>query len=334
LKARPVVVDAIIGVMSFSIIFLILLGCSISSFRLELLGLVARAVELGQENEQAITKHSIFTIVKLMLDQAAYLEKAWTYVGLISLGTLFVFSSLLAPIFQTLALLIMWYTPIKLTTRKRISNIIEILQAWQYLEVYLISVYIASWQLGDVSEFMLNQYCEDLSDFFSLMNFYGVLSASDSQCFYAMAKIEPGWYVLLFAALLLTVFTKLVIGASNQKMNDDEKVKGLCIGCVEGKVKLEKNTNNEKKKNLIKLIKPLPILFTERFHYLFITSKMSLTENRLNTDEASVAIHETREDLNQTITLSEETQIFPKAGEEVQDVCSGGLVDATGNQIL
>eukprot|EP00593_Proboscia_inermis_P014501 CAMPEP_0171325742 /NCGR_PEP_ID=MMETSP0816-20121228/117004_1 /TAXON_ID=420281 /ORGANISM="Proboscia inermis, Strain CCAP1064/1" /LENGTH=420 /DNA_ID=CAMNT_0011825005 /DNA_START=706 /DNA_END=1968 /DNA_ORIENTATION=- len=276
LKTLPVV-DTIIGVTSFSVIFLSILGCSIASFRLEILGLIGRAVELGEENRQAITRHSLFTIVQLMLDQAAYLDKAWNYIGLISLSALFIFSSLVAPLLQTVALIMMWYAPMKCERRKHIFFVIEILQAWQYVEVYLISIYIASWQMGDVSEFMINDYCKGLGDFFSLMAFYGVLSTSDSQCFYAMASIEAGWYVLLIAAILLAVLTKFVVGAANEQMKDSEKVTIDDIKFVECEVNSELKeefsvTPCMKKDDLIKILRPLPVLFTERFSFMFISA--------------------------------------------------------------
>jgi len=288
LKARPVAVDTIVGITSVSVILLVVLGCSIASFRLEIFGLIGRAVELGEANEQAITRHSIFTIVQLMLDQAAYLDEAWIYIGLISLSVLFIFSSLLAPLLQTVTLLTMWHTPMKSVRRKQIIFLVEILQAWQYVEVYLISIYIASWQLGDVSEFMINDYCGGLSDFFSLMAFYGVLSTSDSQCFYAMANIEAGWYVLLIAAFLLAILTKFVVGAAKEQMNEAEKVSNQNMQLVECGSNLDPTNNDFKKDEMIKAIVPESLSFTERFHCFFIPANPLLIEVGVSTEKDAV----------------------------------------------
>jgi uncharacterized paraquat-inducible protein A len=59
-------------------------------------------------------------------------------------------------------LLHMWLNPLRERKRKRVVVIIEILQAWQYAEVYLISVIVASWQLGPISGMILCLcfYCE------------------------------------------------------------------------------------------------------------------------------------------------------------------------------
>ena len=48
-------------------------------------------------------------------------------------------------------LLAQWLMPLTRKHRYRLSIVLEILQAWQYVEVYLLAVLVASWQLGTFS---------------------------------------------------------------------------------------------------------------------------------------------------------------------------------------
>jgi hypothetical protein len=69
------------------------------------------------------------------------------------------------------------------------SILTEIFQAWQYVEVYMLAIIISSWQLGPVSEFMINSYCDGLTSTFATLVYYGILDPEDAQCFQVQAKI-------------------------------------------------------------------------------------------------------------------------------------------------
>ena len=41
-------------------------------------------------------------------------------------------------------------------TRKKVVFFVEIMQAWQYVEVYLLALVIATWQIDGISQFFFN----------------------------------------------------------------------------------------------------------------------------------------------------------------------------------
>ena len=131
--------------VAVSLVALVIIGCTVPSFSLEILGIVGIAVESGQGFEDATTHHSVFTVIKLLMEEARFLDTAGDYIGLGTLSMLLVFSVLLVPIVQSLALLRQWFSPCTRKERARKSIFIEILQAWQYAEVYLIAIFVASW---------------------------------------------------------------------------------------------------------------------------------------------------------------------------------------------
>jgi hypothetical protein len=71
------------------------------------------------------------------------------------------------------------------------------------MEVYLVAAIVGAWQIGGVSEFLVNTYCEDLTDTFSELVFYGLISPEDAQCFKVQASVEAAAYILIPASLLL-----------------------------------------------------------------------------------------------------------------------------------
>lgn len=150
-------------------------------------------------------------------------------------------------------------------TRTRRLFFVEILQAWQYLDVFVVSIFISSWQLGSASEFMVNQYCESLNTTFATLEFYGFLDEDDAQCFKVQPTIEIGWYLLLLGAFALSLLTKFVQDAVVQYRRD--------------KTSLSSDSNdghdvhsvtNEDVVTMIDDIEPVPVLFTDSFRWILI----------------------------------------------------------------
>mgnify|MGYP002783592630 CR=1 FL=1 len=130
---------------SVSLTLFVLLGCILPTFSLSVLGIIGIAVESGQGFEDASTQHNIFTIVKLLIEEARFLGTLGDWVGLITLSLLFLFSVLIVPLVQCAVLLRQWFGASTQRQRSRLAIVIETLSAWQYTEVYLIAIFVASW---------------------------------------------------------------------------------------------------------------------------------------------------------------------------------------------
>lgn len=88
------------------------------------------------------------------------------------------------------------------------------------MEVYVLSVVIAAWQLGGVSEYMINAYCESLENIFNTLSFYGILKQSDAQCFRVNASVDTATYLLIVASIILWIVNHFVMSASSQREQD------------------------------------------------------------------------------------------------------------------
>jgi hypothetical protein len=124
---------------------LVILGCILPAFSQEVLGIIGVLVESGQEFKQANKQHSIFSIFEMFLEQARFTGRTADFVGLGSLGSLLILSVLIIPVVQGGVLLYQWFRPMTRKTRYRVEVLVEILQAWQYAEVFLLALIIASW---------------------------------------------------------------------------------------------------------------------------------------------------------------------------------------------
>jgi hypothetical protein len=255
--------------LGFCLVFLVVVGCVMPSFALDIHGLVGVAVESGQKFEDATTYHSVFTVVQLLMEEARFLDTASDYLGLGTLSVLFVLTVLVVPVLQSLALMRQWFSPLTLAERSRMSIAIEVLQAWQYAEVYLIAIFVASWQLGPVSEFMINSYCESLGDFFAEMVYFDFLKEEDAQCFGVQSSIEEGAFILaagtVFLALLNTFMTKAVTQYLREKA---ELVKQIEDEISTDKMDEEQAAQGNAASSAESRIHPVPVLFTDTFRWL------------------------------------------------------------------
>lgn len=219
--------------LAISVISFFICGCALlPSFRLDLLGIVGLALEAGNEGGAKV-EHSLFTIVQLIMDQAQYLDDASSYVGLGSLCLLFIATAFVVPAAQTAVLFFLWFTSMKVSVLKRMMYVLEILQAWQYAEVFVLSLLVTTLQLGKVSTVLVNDYCGSLESLFVLAAQYGVLDADNAQCLYIESTLQSGFYVLMMACFMLLVYSKFVGKVAKAVIDEEELASKLRQNAVE-----------------------------------------------------------------------------------------------------
>ena len=127
------------------------------------------------------------------------------------------------PLAQAVSMAVQWFAPLRKKQRSYNTIFNEVMSAWSYMEVYVLSIVITAWQLGGVSEFMLNeQYCGGLKSMFSSLAHFGILAQEDAQCFRVDASPLAGSWVLLAASLVLVLLNHFVGSAASQKARDDK----------------------------------------------------------------------------------------------------------------
>jgi hypothetical protein len=244
---------------------LLIAGCIVPSLAVEVLGVLGVAVESGQEFNAAVTEFNVFSLVKLLFDEARFLNTPGDYLGLGTLGILFVMTILVVPVLQVATLLRQWFANLTEKQRTRMSVLTEIFQAWQYVEVYLLALIVSAWQLGPISAFMINSYCDGLDDTFATLVYYGVLDPVDAQCFKVQATIESGTFILIAASVLLFLLHTFVVKAVYQYQRDESLV---CTAHQDAKLaENHSGLSRDEYDDAIEKLEPTSVLFTDTFRW-------------------------------------------------------------------
>jgi uncharacterized paraquat-inducible protein A len=140
---------------------LVIIGCAVPLYAVSFLWIVGILVESGQAFAEAETVYSVTSTIQLLFDQARFTDRASDFVGLGTLLILLIFTVLVVPVLRSLLLLVQWFLPLTWKRRHQLSTALEIVHAWQYIEVYHLSLLVASWQLGSLSGkfFYINFLC-------------------------------------------------------------------------------------------------------------------------------------------------------------------------------
>jgi hypothetical protein len=260
-------VNYVLPLIAVTTIAVTVVGCAIPSFQLEILGLLGIAVEFGQSGQEAISQYSVIKIVQTLFSQAAYLGTASAFVGLGTLAILFSFSVLVVPILQVSLLLFMWFgtTPPETKLRNRAVWGLEILRAWQYVEVYLFSIIIATWQIGGISQFFFDDVAGDsMTGILEALVNFGLIDSSDARLFYVSSQIRMGTYFLVVASILLWTLDEFVSRADKQQRLEIEDASRYTDAAMKAaNIQLEDCPDDDVRSK----VKPLRILFTDCFRW-------------------------------------------------------------------
>ena len=259
-------VNASLPAISVVLAALLTVSCILPSLRIEAYGVVGIAIELGKRfAEDAVRYKSIFSIAVTLVEQAVYMGEIRHYLGHIFLALMFIVTMLLVPVVMLATMMYMWLFPQTRERRERVAITIETLQAWQYVEVYILGVLIESWQLGSVSKLFLNRYCESLNPSLELLSSYGVIEPQDAQCFELEATIALGAYLLIPFVFGLAIVGSYVIKAYVQYLrekHDEEEDTS-----EEAKLRAFDRTTWDNRDNALESIRKPPVLFTDTYRW-------------------------------------------------------------------
>lgn len=145
LVTRRVASHAVVAGTFLLIIFLSM-GCAMDSVGVEIQGLISFISGLGAPGNTGVYKEfAIFSIAKLLMDDARRLGTSKYIASYLFLSMVIIMTVFFVPILQSLSLVYHWLKPMNDKERKRFSVVIEVLSAWQYAEVFILALFVASW---------------------------------------------------------------------------------------------------------------------------------------------------------------------------------------------
>ena len=141
-----------IGIFSVALVTMAFYVCACvsSNFSIESFGLLGVLVEVGENSSEAIISYTTISLVDQLVGQAKMTNVQKDHIGFMALSIVLIFTVLVVPLLLVMLLLFRWYVPLNKKSQWRMFIAIEVLSAWQYSEVYILSIIIAALQLGSL----------------------------------------------------------------------------------------------------------------------------------------------------------------------------------------
>jgi len=198
----------VLGILSTLI--LLLVGFTQKSFTFEFGGLVG--LLLGPED-----RTNIYSVLSL---GEAIPESLEGHGAIFLQGTYFFFTVLI-PIICLLSILLLMTCPMKLKSQRRLLIIVEIANAWSAVEVFLLSILAALFQIGAFSDFMVGHHCDLINDLAT-----AVLSDDDNDeegeiaCFSVEASVRKNCWYLLLGVVMYSRLVSFLLRLSHAAVNE------------------------------------------------------------------------------------------------------------------
>ena len=257
-------VNRIIFFFGISTAIVLFTAASISSFKFEISGVFGFIIASLAENGTSITEYSLLDIFLLMRHHMSVINTSRGIAGLVTLSILLLFTTLIAGLTFVFLLLFIWFVPMKTKQRDRFLLYVEIIEAWHYTDVFTLSVFMISAQIGRLSTDFGNQFCP-YDDFFATIAHFNVLSERDARCFYILTNLQPGVYLFILFSCMLRVLRNFVVSASKQYKKEIElQAKQMTEEYVESSDEDGVNLKRIREK----CIKKHTLQFTDKFSWL------------------------------------------------------------------
>ena len=210
---------AVTGILTIACI---IYGCFARYLRVDMTGLIAGAISAGDDGEESVIKHSVVTVAGTVLEVGRFIGTIDKRIETTFLGILMVATCLLTPLLQCVGILYLWFMPLTMKEQKKLMTNIEIIMAWQYLEVYFLGTLVMLWQAKPISTGLMRIFCGQLESIFASLSQFGVLDEKDARCFLVNASLELSVIVHIAAAVLLDWITRFVLKAAEQRRMDND----------------------------------------------------------------------------------------------------------------
>lgn len=138
-------------------------------------------------------------------------------------------------------------------------------------------------QLGPISDFMINTYCDSLADTFAEWVYFGFIKEEDAQCFSVESTISAGFFFLAAGAVILALINTFVVKATTQYFRD--KVYRPSTLDIDEEVCVDKLAADGSG------VRPVPVLFSDTFRWMLRGDEdpqchQQVTKDASDTDEA------------------------------------------------
>lgn len=131
---------------------------------------------------------------------------------------------------------------------------------------------------------MINPYCAPLQRIFAELTYYGLLKEEDAQCLRTDVKVESTFYVLFVGTVSLAILNTFVMKAVAQFFRDGDSAsngtteQGPVLTDLRELAEYETSDTESSSEG----IRPVPVLFTDRFRWLLRREDAMPERNKSN----------------------------------------------------
>ena len=193
----------LISFLLFLTLGLVLVGSNITSFSFNFHGLAELALELFEINSQR--NYSVLELGFKVPDAAEYPNDfIIRYTQIIFLLTVFGM-----PVAMLLTVIFVWFIPLPRKAQKSFYAVIEILNAWSCLDVFVLSIIAAITEIGTFTEFIVGDKCDAINPFID--KYFDKKLNGHNTCFEVQAYLREGCWLLFIAAIIFFITSNYVM---------------------------------------------------------------------------------------------------------------------------
>jgi hypothetical protein len=219
--------DILVTPMLVASIVLQLVGAYVYAFRFTFGGLVAYLLELVSP-ALIDTSYSLLSLGARIPEVS---DPTHGPLGPLVIQAVFYIFALVTPIVQLVALLVLWYRPLRLRRQFQLYVAAEVLHAWSGLEVFVVSILAALLELQQFVGFIVDPYCAQ-PDFglsvainTALQDLHLPELLGDDKCFDVTAQLESGCWLLFAASVLSVLVSRYVLHECHDALEARRKVR-------------------------------------------------------------------------------------------------------------
>jgi hypothetical protein len=189
---------------------LLIIGFDKKSFTFEFGGLAGLA--LGEERRR--TTYSLLSLGASLPDSVEDSMSA----GIIFLQIAYFFYAVVTPISCLLLLILLLVCPMTLSAQRSVLVAAEIANAWSAIEVFVLSIIAALFQISTFASFIIGNRCDMINQF--LHEFFGEALQGDGVCYTVEASVDHNCWYLVTGVFLNSFVVSVVLRFAHCAMDE------------------------------------------------------------------------------------------------------------------
>ena len=188
---------------SIAIVILLCLGSTKKSFTFEFGGLAGMA--LGEDGRSAS-----YSLLSIGTSIPQSVEGSNIDIGIRFLQVSYFFFALVTPIICVTLLILLQIKPMPLHTQHKVLVLAEICNAWSAVEVFVLSIIAALFQITTFSNFLIGHKC-DLVNQILQSNFADEIPSNDTVCYTVTAYVSKDCWILGIGVMLYSLIVSILL---------------------------------------------------------------------------------------------------------------------------